>query len=175
MLGMGPQAGHWWVDTKPVKLMDGVKLTCSATPALTAKPTSSTVLVNGNNVAFDAYSINSNNYFKLRDLAYVLSGTEKQFSVEWDGAKNAMTLTSGKPYAAIGGEMTGKGAGDKTPAPTNSRIYLDGKEIKLTAYNIEGNNYFKLRDVGAAFGFGVDWDVARNTIMIDTSKGYAPE
>ena len=48
---------------------------------LTAKPTASTVLVNGENVAFDAYNINDNNYFKLRDLAYILSGTEKQFEV----------------------------------------------------------------------------------------------
>jgi hypothetical protein len=40
-----------------------------------ASPTSSTVLVNGKNVAFDAYNINGNNYFKLRDLAYTLNGT----------------------------------------------------------------------------------------------------
>jgi len=32
----------------------------------TATPTTSTVLVNGSPVAFDAYLINGNNYFKLR-------------------------------------------------------------------------------------------------------------
>ncbi|MDR1616919.1 MAG: copper amine oxidase N-terminal domain-containing protein [Syntrophomonadaceae bacterium] len=150
-------------------------ISASAAPALTAKPTASTVLVNGKNIAFDAYNINGNNYFKLRDLAYTLNGTEKQFDVGWDGAKNAISLTSGKAYTVTGGEMADKGAGDKTPTPTSSKIYLNGKDVTFTAYNIEGNNYFKLRDIGAAFDFGVTWDGAKNTIVIDTSKGYTPE
>ena len=51
----------------------------------------------------------------------------------------------------------------------------DGSEVQFTAYHIEGNNYFKLRDIGEAFDFGVDWDEAAATIRIDTSKGYTPE
>jgi hypothetical protein len=144
-------------------------------PSLVAKPTASTVLVNGTNVAFDAYNIDGNNYFKLRDLAYTLSGSSKQFDVGWDGANNAIALTSGNAYTVTGGEMTGKGTGDKTPAATTSKIYLDGAEIQLTAYNIEGNNYFKLRDIGIAFDFDVTWDGARNTIVIDTNKSYTPD
>jgi hypothetical protein len=133
------------------------------------------VLVNGENQSFDAYNISDNNYFKLRDLAYVLNGTEKQFSIGYDDATKAITLTSGAAYTPVGGELTGKGDGVKTPKPTASKIYLDGKEVTFTVYIIEGNNYFKLRDVGAAFDFGVDWDGARNTIVIDTGKGYTPE
>jgi hypothetical protein len=163
-------SGNWGI----LQIVEGA-VPPSTTPAFTAKPTSSTVLVNGKNVAFDAYNISGNNYFKLRDLAYILSGTGKQFEVSWDGENNAIILTSGKPYTTVGGEMTGKGAGDKTPSLTNSKIILDGKEVQFTAYNIEGNNYFKLRDIGAAFDFGVDWDGANNTIVIDTSKGYTPE
>ncbi|MCL1809031.1 MAG: hypothetical protein FWG42_04575 [Clostridiales bacterium] len=141
----------------------------------TAKPTTSTVLVNGTNVSFDAYNINGNNYFKLRDLAYILSGTEKQFEVGWDGARNSISLTSGKAYTAVGGELQSKGQGNKSATPTNSKILLDGTEVSFTAYNIENNNYFKLRDVGGTFNFGVDWDGSKNTIVIDTSKGYVPE
>ena len=143
--------------------------------AIEAAPTASTVLVNGKNVAFDAYLINGNNYFKLRDLAYTLNGTAKQFSVGWDGANNAISLSSGQAYVAVGGEMEGKGSGTKTPAPTTSKIIKDGVEVQFTAYLIDGNNYFKLRDIGAAFDFGVDWDGAKNTIVIDTGKGYTPE
>jgi hypothetical protein len=73
------------------------------------------------------------------------------------------------------GEMEGKSAGDKTPTPTTSKITLDGADTSFTAYNIDGNNYFKLRDIGAAFDFGVDLDGAKNTIIIDTGKGYTPE
>ena len=140
-----------------------------------ALPTASTVLVNGENVAFDAYNINDNNYFKLRDLAFVLNGTEKQFEVGYDTATRAITLTSGEPYTPDGSEMKSKGDGIKTPTPTTSKVYLDGEEVQFTAYNIEGNNYFKLRDVGQAFDFGVEWDGTKQTIVIETSKGYTPE
>jgi len=137
-----------------------------------AKPTAATVLVNGKNVAFDAYNISGNNYFKLRDLAYVLFGTVKQFEIGWDAANNAISLSSGQPYSAVGGEMQGKGVGEKIPIPTRSKIYLDGTEVQFTAYTIEGNNYFKLRDIGQTFDFGVGWDATTNTITIDTSTGY---
>lgn len=137
-----------------------------------AAPTTSTVLVNGESKSFDAYNINNANFFRLRDLAYVLGGTEKQFEVSWDGDANCISLTSGQSYTAVGGEMTSQGGGAQTANPTTSRILKDGQEIVLTAYNINGANYFKLRDVGIAFNFGVDWDGETQTIAIDTSKGY---
>jgi Cft2 family RNA processing exonuclease len=70
----------------------------------------------------------------------------------------------------VGSEVEGKGAADGTPAATSSKILLDGKEVKFTAYYIGGSTYFKLRDNGEAFGFGVDWDGTKNTIIIDTGK-----
>jgi hypothetical protein len=146
----------------------------TASGALVAAPTSSTVIVNGRRVAFDAYNIGGNNYFKLRDLAYTLNGTEKQFEVGWDSAANAITLTAGAAYTPVGGEMASKGAGDKSATSTSSKLHLDGAEAGFTAYNIGGNNYFKLRDIGQAFNFGVDWDGANQTIVIDTGKGYTP-
>ncbi len=145
-----------------------------ASPAQ-AVPTASTVLVNGEKKSFDAYNIAGNNYFKLRDLAYVLSGTDKQFEVGWDAAAKAISLTSGQAYTAVGGEMTGKGAGTKTANPSSARIILNGEELSLTAYEIGGNNYFKLRDIGQTFDFGVGWDGGAQTITIDTSTGYTAE
>ena len=156
-------------------LVMALGIMCIPVSSLDATPTASTVLVNGNNVAFDAYLIEGNNYFKLRDLAYTLNGTAKQFSVGWDGDNNAISLTSGQVYTAVGGEMEGKGSGTKTPTPTTSKIIKDGKKVQFTAYLIDGNNYFKLRDIGAAFDFGVNWDGAKNAIVIDTNKDYTPE
>jgi hypothetical protein len=175
----------------PVKLSDvlGAQETVAApaepaTPAapaapaantVTAKPTASRVVVDGQNLSFDAYNINGNNYFKLRDLAYALSGSQKQFDVGWDGAANAITLMSGKAYTAVGGEMASKGAGDKTATPTSSKITLNGGEVSLTAYNIGGNNYFKLRDIAQVFDFGVFWDGDNNMIFINAGNSYTPE
>jgi hypothetical protein len=142
---------------------------------LIARPISSTVLINGRKAIFDAYNISNNNYFKLRDLAYALNGTEKQFELEWSSTDNTILLTSNQPYTAVGDEMAGRGSKNKTPTPTDSRIYLDGIEVYFKAYTIEGNNYFKLRDIGQTLNFSVEWDKTRNTIVIDTGNGYALE
>ena len=147
----------------------------AAYAATTATPTAQTVLVNGENVDFDAYNIEGSNYFKLRDLAYALKDTQKCFEVEWDSAAGAILLTSGRPYTPVGGEMASKGSGDKTPVPTDSKVFLDGKEVSFSAYNIEDNNYFKLRDIGQALDFGVDWIESKFTISIETGKPYAQE
>ncbi|HOM03109.1 MAG TPA: stalk domain-containing protein [Acetivibrio sp.] len=135
-------------------------------------PTTSKVLVNGKVVEFEAYNINGYNYFKLRDIAQAVNNTEKNFEVTWDGANNAINLISNKPYTPAGGELA-KGDGKaKVAIPTTSKIYKDGKEIFLTAYNINGNNYFKLRDVAKAFDIGITWDGTTSTIGVDTSISY---
>jgi len=121
-------------------------------------------------VLFPVYNIGGDKYFKIRDLAYMLSGTNKQFEVEWNGANSAIVLTSGETYTTVGGEMTAKNGVFKSAELTNSKIYLDGEKITLTAYHIEGNNYFKLRDIGRTLDFSVEWDDENNTFIIDTEK-----
>ena len=142
---------------------------------ITARPTLATVIVNGKNVSFDAYVINGNNYFKLRDVAYVLSGTAKQFEVDWDGANNAIRLTSGKRYTVIGGEMASRGTVNRAAYPTSASILLNGRQANFTAYHIDGNNYFMLRDIGRALNFSVNWQQSAQSIVIDTSKPYTPD
>ena len=135
--------------------------------------TASSVAVNGSPVAFEAYNIDSNNYFKLRDIAKVLSGSAKQFEVGWDSGNNAIGLTTGKSYTSMGGELeASSNTQNKKAALSSSRVYLNGKAVSLTAYNIDGNNYFKLRDLGAAIDFGVEWSNATSSIGIDTNKIY---
>jgi hypothetical protein len=153
---------------------DDTSTATASVPAVNAVPTASNVLVNGNLTAFDAYNIAGANYFKLRDLAKVVSGSGKQFEVSWDGAKNAINLVSGKAYTAVGGELS-KGDGvAKAATLSTSTIYKDGVVVSLTAYTINGNNYFKLRDVAQAFNIGVTWDGATSTVGIDTAMDYVP-
>ncbi len=137
------------------------------------KPTPSKVLVDGKAISFEAYGINGFNYFKLRDLAMAVSGTTKQFDVAWDAANNAIKLTSGKAYTVAGGELVvSANFTEKEAKTTPSKILADGSEIELTAYGIAGYNYFKLRDIGKLFDFGVEWDAKNNAVIIDTTKPY---
>jgi uncharacterized repeat protein (TIGR02543 family) len=139
-------------------------------PYAMAMPTTSTVLVDGMPIEFEAYNIKGNNYFKLRDLAQAVNNTVRNFEVTWDGINNAIKLLSNSPYTPVGGELV-KGDGEpKTAVLSTSAIYKDGKEIYPTAYNINGNNYFKLRDIAGAFGIGVTWDGVANIISIHTTE-----
>lgn len=140
----------------------------------TANPTKSPVEVNGEKVEFDAYNINGNNFFKLRDVAKIVNGSAKQFGVTWDSEKSVIDLKSSTPYVSVGGEMTLGDGNVKEGLLNESPIYKDGVMVDLAAYNINGNNYFKLRDLADAFDIGVYWDGERGTVVIDTTIGYDP-
>jgi hypothetical protein len=59
--------------------------------------------------------------------------------------------------------------------PTTSKVYVNGSEVAVTAYNIGDSNYFKLRDIGQAVDFAVTWDGDSDSIFIDATKPYTPE
>jgi hypothetical protein len=46
---------------------------------------------------------------------------------------------------------------------------VDGAAVALTAYNIDGSNYFALRELGGVLGFTVGYDEASRTIRITTA------
>ena len=135
-------------------------------------PTASKVFVNGVEKSFEAYNIGGSNYFKLRDLAFVLNNTNKYFEVGYDNATKAITLTTGKPYTADGKEMAAGDGKAKIASPTASEIYIDGRKLDFTVYNIGGNNFFKLRDLMSALDIGVTYDIATQNIGIDTNLAY---
>ena len=54
-------------------------------------------------------------------------------------------------------------------------VYLNRVQQNFTAYTINSNNYFKLRDVGRAMNFDVTWNAAANAVYIDTNKGYTAD
>jgi hypothetical protein len=156
----------------PIKIMDQVA-TEDSVDMIRATPSTSQILVNNKKVSLDAYLINGNNFLKLRDIAAAVNGTEKQFTLSWDSSSNIINLESGKTYSQIGGELILS----ITPVPynclpTSSTIYIDGQEVQIIAYNINGNNYFKLRDIAKAFNFNVIWDAQTDTTRIDTKNNY---
>ena len=55
---------------------------------------------------------------------------------------------------------------------SNQPIYVNDQQISMTAYNIGGNNFVKLRDIGKAVDFGVIYDAATNSVHIDSTQPY---
>ena len=56
--------------------------------------------------------------------------------------------------------------------PSWSPIYVDGQQVHMTAFNILGNNYVKLRDIGKAVGFNVYW---ADGVQVDSDAPYTGE
>ena len=52
---------------------------------------------------------------------------------------------------------------------------MDGQRVQFEAYEIHGNNFVKLRDIGKAVDFGVTYDGGTNTVYIDSDSHYIEE
>ena len=120
-------------------------------------------------VVSSAYNCDGSNYFKLRDLALLLSGTPAHFQVGFDPEQNAITIQTGLAYTPIGGELK-KPSTPGSVQVSQQSLRINGEPVALDAYNIDGSNYFKLRDLGEALGFAVDYVAATNTAAITTGN-----
>ena len=58
---------------------------------------------------------------------------------------------------------------------STNRILVDGQEVRLTAYNINGNNYVRLRDIGEQVGFNVYWDSDAKCVQVRSGIPYTGE
>ena len=140
----------------------------------TAYASTQNVLVDGSAVEFQCYALkdekgNDTNYVKLRDVAQVLSGTAVQFQVGWDGAVN---IETGKPYTSIGSEMKTPFSGDRAYEAATAPTNVNGQTAALEAIVLKDDSggaytYYKLRDLGTALNFKVNWSVEKG-IFIET-------
>lgn len=140
-----------------------------AANTVTATPTrdmGQTVYVDGTRVYPTGYNIADNNYFKLRDI-----GTLVGFGVEWNQETQTVEISTERTAPSTSGikDEAVSGASAKV---TDQKITVDGKQVNMTAYQIGGNNYVKLRDIGKQINFGVSYDAATESVRIDTDAPY---
>ncbi len=133
-------------------------------------PSSQALAVDGVKVSAEAYNIDGSNYFKLRDLAALLTGTAAKFDIEIDGDKREIYITTGKAYTPVGGELEIGEDKSSTCVASEWTIYVNDVLVGATAYNIGGNNYFMLRDLGEAMDFCVHYLGYINTILVFTEE-----
>ena len=127
------------------------------------------LIVDGKEIVCEKYNILGSNYFKLRDLAMLLNGTGAQFSVGWDAEQGVVSIVPGEAYTPIGGELEIGADRSDTAVPSAQTVLIDGfQRGDLTVFNLGGNNFFKLRDLGTALGFLVDYDASDDCALIFT-------
>ena len=80
--------------------------------------------------------------------------------------KNITAMVTGM---VIGAALVSEAAAGIVAEPTWQKIYVDGQQVSMTAYNIAGNNFVRLRNIGQQVGFNVYWE---NGVQIDTEAPY---
>lgn len=70
----------------------------------------------------------------------------------------AALFTGGTTYAA-----------EAVASPSWHTFYVDDTQVAMEAYNINGSNFVKIRDIGKAVGFNVYW---QDGVRIDTDAPY---
>ena len=94
----------------------------------------------------------------------------------YNGKNNAITILPGRGYTTVGGELAvSANTSAKNAVLSTSVVYVGAEKKQFTAYTIDGNNYFKLREVAAALDFYVNWEGDSDTLTINTGAGYASE
>lgn len=84
--------------------------------------------------------------------------------------KETMSFIAGAVTSAVLFSGTAAYAAGIVANHAPQTAYVDGKPIQLDAYNINGYNYVKLRDIGQAVGFNVYWD--GRSVQLDSDAPY---
>lgn len=146
--------------------------------------TTQAVTVNGEKVDFEGFNIEGFNYFKLEDVAAAVDKNVtfdgKTFTIEEAPAEEEAVVEEGTEETPAETEApteaTEETPAEETTAPTEApaeeAAVEEGTEettdVEYSSIEVEGVEYFKLRDLADIIGFGVDYDAATSTVVITT-------
>ena len=104
-------------------------------------------------------------------MASFLNGTMYQFEVGY--TNGTITMKTGTAYTATGSELKSHFNGNQTYQGSYAAVTVNGRNadpsaIVLTDANGGDYTYFKLRDLGTALGFTVDY--VNNQITVTSAK-----
>lgn len=136
-----------------------------------ATPVKFSLSAEGKTTDLWAYEIDNSAYFKLRDVARLLSPSKKQFGIAYDD--KTVTLLPGETYTPVGTELTKPSEGEAA-YPSNCKFMTTGWWDSILSYTIGGSNYVKLSDLAAALGFSSTCDMIKNSAAITDCSDIPP-
>ena len=135
---------------------------------LTATNSTANFIVDDEPVSITGYTVNDSNYYKIRDIAMLLRTSPARFNVAWDSYLGGISIQRGVKYNIVGGELSDETESALNVNQSSAPVFVDGEERELLSYNINGNTYFKIRDISDMVGFTVDWDGDQQAVVIRT-------
>jgi len=125
--------------------------------------------IDGQAVDCMAYNIDGHNYFRLRDLAGLLSDTSCRFSVDWSEARKTIVIGTGAYYDASGDASLSRRDLSATAVRSSQRLEIDGESVTgLSVFNIGGNNFFQLAELKGYLGYALGYDETSRTMLLYT-------
>ncbi len=156
--------GKYGILTKPILSSNSAK----ENEAVNAIFSHQKVSMNGNKIEnIEKYIINGNNYFKLRDIAKLANATESKFSVEWNAESKMILIYTNQAYHEVGTELKVKDKTDKVCVKSTNKVQINDQVVDFEAYTINGETYYKLRDLGDKLDFTVEWDAKTKTVVLE--------
>jgi predicted acyl esterase len=137
-----------------------------------ATKTNNPLLLDGQETLFPAVKVGGYNWIKLRDFAMLLNGTAKQFSVAYDPATGIIDIRTGSAYQPVGDELTDKLMDIENALASPQKLRVNGEFVDVAAYNINGYNYFRVRDLAIILNFAVIYNEETGEITLDFANPY---
>ncbi|WP_059047071.1 hypothetical protein [Paenibacillus rubinfantis] len=137
-----------------------------ASNTVEAKVARSSTYFDGVEKITNGFNIAGNNYYNLRDLARNFLGTPSQFNITWNPQFQAIEIETGKAYSPQEPEdsIYFNRNNSYTAKLSTSKVMLNGVIQSIKSYNIEGNNYFQLRDLADIIPFDLSFDSQQNRL-----------
>lgn len=138
--------------------------------AINASLSEQNIKLDGDKIYVEGYNIEGNNYFRLRDVAAILNNSSVQFNVIFNKETSTVEIERKSPYSKLENDLKSRKKEKLEISKSFQKVTVDSEKIVFNGYLINGNNYFKLRDLGKTIGFYVDYDDESNSVIIKTQS-----
>lgn len=127
--------------------------------------------LNGAQSPIQSYLIEGENYYKLRDLAKILTGTDAEFSITYSPKEKAIHMNNNEKYIPNNSELKPLSKVESIYESFDKLIFSN-HEIYISAYKINENNYYKLRDICFYLDIGVGYNHKTKSIQLNTEENF---
>lgn len=144
-------------------LTAGIMISSLVSNSLAIENSDENIFVEGTKINLAGVKQDGFNFFRIRDVAEALKNTNAKFDISYDQKKRAVVIETGKDYKPVKIEnpkITSKAVKDDVV------IEVDKSLTHLEVVNVEGYNYFRLRDLGVIVGFQVEYEKETKSVKI---------
>lgn len=123
------------------------------------------------------YNINQTNYYKLRDIQSILNKTDKKFKIQYVNRGLFGDILITRNQADDGVDLK-----EQYPTLDNlkislgqDKVFVDKVYTQVKSYKINGENYYKLRDICDLLGVTVNYNQQTNSVELHTIGVATPK